>query len=108
MHSRKRKVKDGDVGQLNKTNTDVHSSPRGRYRKFTILPTVLADLLNEAQKLIWQAVLCAGGETEALGVLGDLGEVLMTSGNKREAELVLKSALRNENLPASVRSIYCS
>ncbi|CAM9227107.1 unnamed protein product, partial [Pylaiella littoralis] len=58
-------------------------------------------LFKDAQRLIWQAALRAEGEIEVLGVLADLGEVLMTSGNKRDAELILRSALRNENLPAS-------
>lgn len=66
----------------------------------------ISGLFKDAQRLIWQAALRAEGEIEVLGVLADLGEVLMTSGNKRDAELILRSALRNENLPASVRILW--
>ena len=67
----------------------------------------LSELFYQAKQLIWQAFLSAKEEKEAFSVLGDLGEVLMTSGAKKDAESILRSALRNENLSTVVRKQGC-
>lgn len=67
---------------------------------------LLADLLKQARRLILQAMLSTDGKTEALSMLGDLGEVLLASGSDRGAELVLRSALLHEQLPPDVRRLF--
>lgn len=53
-----------------------------------------------------QAMLSTEGKTEALSMVGDLGEVLLGSGFERDAELVLRSALLHEQLPPDVRRFF--
>lgn len=62
----------------------------------------LTGLFAEASRLVWQSVLVADGKIEALNMMGDLGEVLRGSGNRRDAERVLRTALLQEDLPAAV------
>lgn len=60
-------------------------------------------LFDEAQRREWQAILCTESKQEAFRLMGDLGEVLRGSGDRGDAEKVLKSTLREENLPIDVR-----
>lgn len=55
---------------------------------------------------MWRAVLSAGADGQASLLLGDLGEVLMASGGNRDAELILRSVLRDQKLPKDVSASH--
>lgn len=63
---------------------------------------VVQGLFKEAQRRMWQALLCARDKRDAFLVVGDLGEVLRGSGSRRNAEQVLRGTLRQEALPFDV------
>ena len=64
-------------------------------------------LFKEAQRLMWQALLCAREKQDAFFlVVGALGEVLRGSGNRRNAEQVLRGALRQDALPSNVSRMF--